>query len=85
MATKNKVINNTNETHNTVGGASMEDNSKVMQTTSYDINNSHYEVVRIFDKSRDIKSLIEENISAKNKEVFNWYSNPPVIYSVLGM
>ena len=50
---------------------SMEDNSKVMQTTSYDINNSHYEVVRIFDKSRDIKSLIEENISAKNKEVFN--------------
>ena len=48
----------------------MEDNSKVMQTTSYD-NNSHYEVVRIFDKSRDIKSLIEENISAKNKEVFN--------------
>lgn len=49
----------------------MEDNSKVMQTTSYDINNSHYEVVRIFDKSRDIKSLIEENISAKNKEVFD--------------
>lgn len=44
----------------------MEDNSKVMQTTSYDINNSHYEVVRIFDKNRDIKSLIEENISAKN-------------------
>ena len=66
MAAKNKVINSTNKTHNTVGGA-----SKVMQTTSYDINNSHYEVVRIFDKSRDIKSLIEENISAKNKEVFN--------------
>ena len=64
MAAKNKVINSTNKTHNTVGGASMEDNSKVMQTTSYDINNSHYEVVRIFDKSRDIKSLIEENISA---------------------
>lgn len=71
MAAKNKVINNTNKTHNTVGGVSMEDNSKVMQTTSYDINNSHYEVVRIFDKNRDIKSLIEENISAKNKEVFN--------------
>ena len=75
MAAKNEVINSTNKTHNTVGGASMEDNSednsKVMQTTSYDINNSHYEVVRIFDKSRDIKSLIEENISAKNKEVFN--------------
>jgi hypothetical protein len=69
MAAKNKVINSTNKTHNTVGGASMD--SKVMQTTSYDINNSHYEVVRIFDKSRDIKSLIEENISAKNKEVFN--------------
>ena len=49
----------------------MEDNSKVMQTTSYDINNSHYEVVRIFYKSRDIKSLIEENISTKNKEIFN--------------
>lgn len=71
MAAKNKVINSTNKTHNTVGGVSMEDNSKVMQTTSYDINNSHYEVVRIFDNSRDIKSLIEENISAKNKEVFN--------------
>lgn len=71
MAAKNEVINSTNKTHNTVGGASMEDNSRVMQTTSYDINNSHYEVVRIFDKSRDIKSLIEENISAKNKEVFN--------------
>lgn len=71
MAAKNEVINSTNKTNNTVGGASMEDNSKVMQTTSYDINNSHYEVVRIFDKSRDIKSLIEENISAKNKEVFN--------------
>ena len=57
--------------NNTVGGASMEDSSKMMQTTSYDINNSHYEVVRVFDKSRDVKSLIEENISTKNKEVFN--------------
>ena len=71
MAAKNKVINSTNKTHNTVGGASMEDNSKMMQTTSYDINNRHYEVVRVFDKSRDVKSLIEENISTKNKEVFN--------------
>lgn len=69
MATKeNKQLNMGN---NTVGGASMEDNSKMMQTTSYDINNSHYEVVRVFDKSRDVKSLIEENISTKNKEVFN--------------
>ena len=69
MATnKNKQLNKGN---NTVGGASMEDNSKMMQTTSYDINNSHYEVVRIFDKGRDVKSLIEENISTKNKEVFN--------------
>lgn len=69
MATKkNKQLNIGN---NTVGGASMEDNSKMMQTTSYDINNSHYEVVRIFDKSRDVKSLIEENISTKNKEVVN--------------
>ena len=69
MATnKNKQLNMGN---NTVGGASMEDSSKMMQTTSYDINNSHYEVVRIFDKSRDVKSLIEENISTTNKEVFN--------------
>lgn len=69
MATKkNKQLNIGN---NTVGGVSMKDNSKMMQTTSYDINNSHYEVVRIFDKSRDVKSLIEENISTKNKEVFN--------------
>ena len=69
MATKkNKQLNIGN---NTVGGASMEDNSKMMQTRSYDINNSHYEVGRIFDKSRDVKSLIEENISTKNKEVFN--------------
>ena len=49
----------------------MEENSKMMQTTSYDINNSHYEVVRVFDKGRDVKSLIEENISTKNKEVYN--------------
>ena len=69
MATnKNKQLNMGN---NTVGGASMKDNSKMMQTTSYDINNSHYEVVRIFDKGRDVKSLIEENISNKNKEAFN--------------
>ena len=46
MAAKNEVINSTNKTHNTVGGASMEDNSKVMQTTSYDINNSIMRFVR---------------------------------------
>ena len=69
MATKKNI--QLNMGNNTVGGASMEENSKMMQTTSYDINNSHYEVVRVFDKSRDVKSLIEENISTKNKEVFN--------------
>ena len=69
MATKKNKQRNIG--NNTVGGALMEDNSKMMQTTSYDINNSHYEVVRICDKGRDVKSLIEKNISTKNKEVFN--------------
>lgn len=46
----------------------MENASSVTQTTVYDINNSHYEVVRIFGKSKDVKSLIKETISVKEKE-----------------
>ena len=64
-------INRPSGGNTTVGGVLMENTSAAEQTAVYDINNSHYEVVRIFDNSRDIKSLIEENISAKNKEVFN--------------
>lgn len=46
----------------------MENASSVTQTTVYDINNSHYEVVRIFGKNKDVKSLIKETISVKEKE-----------------
>lgn len=66
MATE-KIIGK-NVGNNTVRGASMENASSVTQTTAYDINNSHYEVVRIFVKNKDVKSLIKETISVKEKE-----------------
>ncbi|MFR5875503.1 MAG: hypothetical protein ACLUFN_03335 [Eubacterium sp.] len=66
MATE-KIIGK-NVGNNTVGGASMENASSVTQTTVYDIKNSHYEVVRIFGKNKDVKSLIKETISVKEKE-----------------
>lgn len=69
MATKK--INQPNDGNNTVGGALMENTSSAKQTTVYDINNSHYEVVRIFGKSKDVKSLIKETISAKKEEGLN--------------
>lgn len=49
----------------------MEDTSAAEQTAVYDINNSHYEVVRIFGKDKDIKSLIKETISCREKEGLN--------------
>ncbi len=49
----------------------MENTSAAEQTTVYDINNSHYEVVRIFGKDKDIKSLIKETISCREKEGLN--------------
>lgn len=57
--------------NNTFGGALMENGFENMQTTAYDFENSHYEVVRIFDKSKDVKSIIKDIISNKNKEALS--------------
>lgn len=69
MATKK--INRPSGGYTTVGGALMENTSAAEQTAVYDINNSHYEVVRIFGKDKDIKSLIKETISCREKEGLN--------------
>lgn len=47
----------------------MEKVSSEIIKTVYDINNSQYEIVRIFSESKDLKSLITENISAKNEVI----------------
>lgn len=70
MAANKNLIKQSNSVNNTVGGALMENNS-TMQTATYEINNSQYEVVRIFGKSKDIKALITENISTKKEEEFD--------------
>lgn len=49
----------------------MENVSSAQQKTVYDINNSHYEIVRIFSNSKDVKSLIKETISVKKEEGLN--------------
>ena len=49
----------------------MENVSSAQQTAVYNINNSHYEIVRIFSKNKDVKSLIKETISAKKEEGLN--------------
>lgn len=49
----------------------MENFSSTGQKTVYDINNSHYEIVRIFGKNKDVKSLIKETISVKKEEDLN--------------
>lgn len=64
-------INRPSGGNTTVGGVLMENTSAAEQTTVYDINNSHYEVVRIFGKDKDIKSLIKETISCREKEGLN--------------
>ena len=69
MATEK--INRPSDGNTTVGGALMENTSGAEQTAVYDINNSHYEVVRIFGKDKDIKSLIKETISCREKEGLN--------------
>ena len=51
------------------GGILMEKVSSEIIKTVYDINNSQYEIVRIFSESKDLKSLITENISAKNEVI----------------
>ena len=51
------------------GGVLMEQVSSEIIKTVYDINNSQYEIVRIFSESKDLKSLITENISAKNEVI----------------
>ena len=66
-----KQINRTDSGNNTVGGALMENISSAGQKTVYDINNSHYEIVRIFGKNKDVKSLIKETISVKKEEDLN--------------
>lgn len=69
MATKK--INRPSGGNTTVGGALMENTSAAEQTAVYDINNSHYEVVRIFAKDKNIKSLIKETISCREKDGLN--------------
>lgn len=49
----------------------MENFSSVNQTINYDIDNNHYEIVRIFGKNKDVKSLIKETISDNKKERLN--------------
>lgn len=66
-----KQINCTESGNTTVGGALMENISSAGQKTVYDINNSHYEIVRIFGKNKDVKSLIKETISVKKEEDLN--------------
>lgn len=66
-----KQINCTDIGNTTVGGALMENISSARQKTVYDINNSHYEIVRIFGKNKDVKSLIKETISVKKEEDLN--------------
>lgn len=66
-----KQINCTDIGNTTVGGALMENISSAGQKTVYDINNSHYEIVRIFGKNKDVKSLIKETISVKKEEDLN--------------
>ena len=51
------------------GGVLMEKVSSEIIKTVYDINNSQHEIVRIFSESKDLKSLITENISAKNEVI----------------
>ena len=47
----------------------MENVSSEVIKTVYDINNSQYEIIRIFSKNKDLKSLITENISTKNEVI----------------
>lgn len=49
----------------------MENFSSVKQIINYDIDNNHYEIVRIFAKNKDVKSLIKETISYNKKERLN--------------
>lgn len=49
----------------------MENVSSDEQRAVYNINNSHYEIVRIFGKNKDVKSLIKETISTKKEEGLN--------------
>ena len=59
---KNIISNGSDNTN--VGGAEMENiSTDYRQTTAYDFDNSHYEIVRIFSKSRELNTIIEERIS----------------------
>lgn len=55
--------------NNIFGGVLMENVSSEVIKTVYDINNSQYEIIRIFSKNKDLKSLITENISTKNEVI----------------
>lgn len=46
----------------------MENHSADLQAAVYEIGKTHYEVVRIFNKNRDVKDLIKETISVREKE-----------------
>lgn len=47
----------------------MENVSSDVIKTIYNINNSQYEIVRIFSENKELKSLITENISTKNEVI----------------
>ena len=62
----------------------MEKVSSEIIKTVYDINNSQYEIVRIFSESKDLKSLITENISAKNEVI--WFDIQTLLwYTAIGL
>ena len=66
------------------GGVLMEKVSSEIIKTVYDINNSQYEIVRIFSESKDLKSLITENISAKNEVI--WFDIQTLLwYTAIGL
>lgn len=46
----------------------MENHSAEVQAAVYEIGKTHYEVVRIFNKNRDVKDVIKETISGREKE-----------------
>lgn len=59
---KNIISNGSDNTN--VGGAEVENiSTDYRQITAYDFDNSHYEIVRIFSKSRELNTIIEESIS----------------------
>lgn len=49
----------------------MDQQYKTQQTAEYHIGNNHYQIIRIFNCNKDIKSLIAEKITIKNNKMQN--------------